>query len=154
MTDRFVLGSWSRAALLCLALSCCVWPASRPAAAAMGADAAASAADANQGLNACSSNAGKVLYECVANVLDRLASHWTPREETARALRAAAAGLRVAVNKVQALSAIAQCRSAIAGALRLVKTSAEGFAPGWGGAGLNSVASVLAHATQLIQTKG
>jgi hypothetical protein len=52
------------------------------------------------------------------------------------------------------LSAIAQCRSAIAGALRQVKALAGGMVQGWGDSGLNAVAGVLAHAAQLIQSKG
>ena len=78
----------------------------------------------------------------------------TDVSQTSRALAAAASGLRSAVNKVQALSAISQCRSVIAGALRQVKASGGQLVPGFGDTGLNAIGAVLAHAAQLIQTKG
>ena len=56
----------------------------------------------------------------------------TDVSQTSRALAAAASGLRSAVNKVQALSAISQCRSVIAGALRQVKASGGQLVPGFG----------------------
>jgi hypothetical protein len=63
----------------------------------------AAAANANQGLNACSGKRGKALYDCVANVLDRMINELSGTRvnfgETSRALSAAAAGLRSAVSK-------------------------------------------------------
>jgi hypothetical protein len=120
-----------------------------PVGAAMGGGsgnaAGAAAAVASAGLGGCSSNSGKTLYGCIADVLDTLSNG---RSETQPALRTAASQLRAAVNKVQALSAITQCRSAIAGALR------EALASGRNGKGLSAIAGVLAQAARLIQTKG
>ena len=128
--------------------------ADRPAGAAMGggtaATAASAAAAASAGLGACSSNSGKALYDCVANVLDRLSNEISRANlpETQRALQTAASQLRAAVNKVQALSAITQCRSVVAGVLRQARAS------GSDGKGLSAIAGVLAQAARLIQSKG
>jgi hypothetical protein len=117
------------------------------------------AASAHQGLDGCSSGTGKALYDCVSRVLLQFCGNIShsdvPQVDTT--LRSAAAGLRAAINKVQALSAIVLAQSAIAGALRSVRTVVASNAPvtGWGaGSGLNAVASVLAHAAKLIQAKG
>src|SRR5262249_31738493 len=127
----------------------------RPASASGVFIAAASTADA--GLNACSSNQGKALYGCVANVLDRMSSDISSVNEpaaatTRAALQTAASRLRAATTKSQALSAISQCQAAIAGALRQVRTTAGGKEGA--GSGLAAVAGVLAHAARLIQAKG
>ena len=105
---------------------------------------------AQTGLVGCSTNHGKALYDCVANVLDRLSSDVSGRRasETQRALQTAAFQLRAATTKVQALSAITQCRAVVAGALRQV------LAGGGDSSGLNAIAGVLAQAARLIQTKG
>ena len=111
----------------------------------------AAAQTANAGLAACSNNRGKALYDCVANVLDRLSNEITGSRrnpETQRALATAASQLRAATTKVQALSAISQCRSVVAGVLRRVLTG------GGDSSGLSAIAGVLAHAAKLIQTKG
>jgi hypothetical protein len=127
------------------------------ASAAMG----AAAATANAGLSGCASSSGKALYNCVADVLDRLSSDIATDNvaETRGALRSAAAGLRAATSKVQALSAIAQCRSVISSALRQIKAAGGAYLRGWGGgagggSGLAAVAGVLARAAKLIQSKG
>jgi hypothetical protein len=116
------------------------------------------AATADQSLDGCGGT-GKALYDCVAGVLDRLSSDIALGNvpDTQRVLRAAAARLHAAVNKVQALSAITQCQAAIAGALRQARAIAGSGTPlpGWGfGSGLSAIAGVLAHAAKLIQTKG
>ena len=105
---------------------------------------------AQAGLVGCSSNQGKALYDCVANVLDRLSSDVSGRRasETQRALQTAAFQLRAATTKVQALSAISQCRSVVAGVLRQISTG------GGDGNGLSAIVGVLAQAAKLIQTKG
>jgi len=117
----------------------------RPAAAEGG---QAAVATASAGLGACSNNSGKALYGCVANVLDTMSSQISDASETQRSLRTAASRLRTAVNKVEALSAIAQCRSVVAGALR------QALASGRNGKGLGAIAGVLEQAARLIQTKG
>lgn len=120
----------------------------------------AAAATANAGIGACGSNAGKVLYDCVAGVLDRLAGQLDgDTGQTAGALRTAASQLRAAANKAQALSAISRCRAAIAGALRQVRAIGGGHVAGWGGgpgagSGLQAIVGVLSRAAALIQQKG
>jgi hypothetical protein len=106
------------------------------------------AAVASAGLGACSSNTGKALYGCVADVLDRMSNQVSGAPETQRSLATAASRLRAAVNKVQALSAITQCRAVVAGALR------QALASGQSGKGLSAIANVLAQAARLIQAKG
>lgn len=122
---------------------------SREAVAGAGVAAAAQAADG--GVSACSSNTGKALYGCVADVLDRLSGEISnvkvPAAQTA--LRTAASRLRAAVSKAQALSAIAQCRAAISSAIGQARTMGRG-----GSSGLDAIAVVLSHAAALIQRKG
>jgi hypothetical protein len=153
MTDRTRFWSCLRALLLVLALFGGVCLSARPAEAKAAAEAAATA---NQGLNACSGSTGKALYDCVGGVMDRLSSDLASAgfTQTARSIQSAAASLHRAVNKLQALSAIAQCRAAVVGALRQVNASAARFVEGVGGIGLNAVAAVLARAAQMIQSKG
>jgi hypothetical protein len=105
---------------------------------------------AQGGLAGCSNNHGKALYDCVANVLDRLRTDISGgrSSDTQRALQTAAFQLRAATTKVQALSAITQCRSVVAAVLRQVATG------GGDSSGLNAIAGVLAQAAKLIQTKG
>jgi hypothetical protein len=124
----------------------------RPAAA--GAEVANAAAAAGSGLTACASSPGKALYDCVANVLDQMGNQLgRSHPEVTRSLHTTATSVRSGI-KAQALSAIAQCRSAIAVAIRQAKDTASGFLEGWGGSGLSAIVSVLARASQLIQTKG
>ena len=119
------------------------------------------AANASSGLDGCSRNTGKALYDCVANVLDRMSAETAADNvpETRRAISNAAAGLRAATTKAQALSAISQCQSVIANALRQVRAACGAHVLGWGvgpggGSGLNAVAGVISRAVRLIQTKG
>ena len=117
----------------------------------------AASSTANSGLSACSSNRGKALYDCVAGVLDRLSNEISPANvpNTQRSLQSAASQLRAATTKAQALSAISQCQSAIAGALRQVKAAGGGaYIQGWGDGGLSAIAGVLSRAASLIQSKG
>ncbi|MCK1738612.1 hypothetical protein IVA79_32755 [Bradyrhizobium sp. 138] len=112
---------------------------------------AGSAAEVGQaGLNSCRANAGKPLYDCVANVLDRMSSSLDQRApaEARSALQSAASQLRAATNKAQALSAIAQCRSVFSGIIQRWK--AEGKTT----TGFSAIAGVLARAAQMIQAKG
>jgi hypothetical protein len=116
----------------------------------------AAAATADAGLSACSNNSSKALYECVANVLDRMSSDVGRAQvpETQRSLQVAASRLRAATSKSQALSAITQCQAAIAGALRKVKAANNAFLTGWGDSGLTAIVGVLSRAAKLIQSKG
>lgn len=121
----------------------------------------AAAQSASSGLSSCNSNAGKPLYDCVANVLDKLSNDISSVNvpQTRSALQNAASKLRASVNKAQALSAISQCRALISGALRQVRAIGGGHVPGWGGgqgggAGLEAISGVLSRAAALIQSKG
>nr|WP_246754229.1 hypothetical protein [Bradyrhizobium diazoefficiens] len=116
----------------------------------------AAAATATSSLSACNASQGKALYNCVADVLERMANDVNSIRvgETRRSLLTAASQLRAATTKAQALSAITQCRVAIAGALRQVKAANGMMVPGWGDHGLSSIAGVLAKAARLIQAKG
>lgn len=122
---------------------------------------AAAASSASAGVSACGSNSGKALYECVANVLDRLSNDISSVNvpKTRGALQNAASKLRAATSKAQALSAISQCRALIAGALRQVRAIGGGHVAGWGGgsgggSGLEAITGVLSRAAALIQSKG
>jgi hypothetical protein len=92
---------------------------------------AAAAGNASAGIGACGSQAGIMIYNCVAGVLDRLAGQLGgDPAATAGALRTAASQLRAATNKAQALSAISACRAAIAGALLQVRAIGGGAVAG------------------------
>lgn len=102
------------------------------------------------GLNACSASTGKPLYDCVANVLDRMSNSLdgSAPPESRSALQNAASQLRAATNKAQALSAISQCRSVFSGIIQRWK--AEGKKT----TGFSAIAGVLSRAAALIQAKG
>jgi hypothetical protein len=149
----------ARAALLAALVILGSLFANREAAADAAMAAAAHSADA--GLSGCGNNSGKALYDCVANVLDKLSNEISGAKVSATqgALHDAASKLRAAATKVQALSAIAQCRALISGALRQVRAIGGGYVPGWGGgsgggSALEAIAGVLGHAAKLIQAKG
>jgi hypothetical protein len=102
---------------------------------------------------ACESDTGKALYDCLASRLDYKASRITGGNEVepARsAMHTAAAQLRSATSKAQALSAIAQCRSVVLGVLAKVR----GIGSSGGASGLEAAANVLSRAAALIQAKG
>ena len=96
----------------------------------------------------CDAYAGKELYNCLANKLDRVAAMSSRSPETQTALQKAASQLRVAVNKVQALSAISQARSVLAGVIQRAKSAGQDYS------GLVRVTDVLSYAARLIQSKG
>jgi hypothetical protein len=132
-----------------------------PRQAVAGAAMVGAAESANGGLSGCSNNSGKALYDCVANVLDRMSNEIGNDKvaSTRSALQTAASRLRAAVNKSQALSAISQCRALIAGALAKVRSLGGGYVEGWGGgsgagSGLAAIVGVLGRAAKLIQAKG
>ena len=114
------------------------------------------ARNADADLSSCGKNTGTALYGCVADVLNRFC-YATGRgipAATKQTFDGAIGRLRRAVNKVQALSALAQARSAIAGALQQARTTgrAEG---GTADAGdFPAISALLSHAAQLIQAKG
>jgi hypothetical protein len=159
---------WRKGAAVLIALAV-VAALSTNREAAAGAAVAAAAQAADGGVTACGSNSGKALYDCLANVLDTLgngvSSSNSPKAQGA--LHAAAAKLRAAVSKVQALSAISQCRALIASANSEVRAMAGGGGGGGRhgggggggggggpGSGLEAVSAVLSHAASLIQAKG
>jgi len=100
---------------------------------------------------------GRALRDCVAGVLDRMADRVADLPDAQRAFRAAAAGVRAATSKAQALSAISKCQSLISSTLSRVRAMGGGktLLEGWGKEiGLAPVVQVLARMAQLIQTKG
>jgi len=150
------IAAGARAALLAALIVLGSLAANREAAAGAGTAAAAQNADA--GISGCSNNNGKALYNCIANVLDRLSGQiYDVRVPEVRgALKTAASKLRAAVTSAQALSAISQCQAMISGALRQVGASGGGGRNNRGGGapGLEGIAGVLSHAASLIQSKG
>ena len=96
----------------------------------------------------CDAYAGKELYNCLANKLDHSAAMSYRSPETQSALQKAASQLRVAVNKSQALSAISQARSVLAGVIQRAKSAGQDYS------GLARVTGVLSYAARLIQAKG
>jgi hypothetical protein len=98
--------------------------------------------------NACDAYAGKELYNCLANKLDHVAAMSYRSPETQTALQKAASQLRVATTRSQALSAISQARSVVAGIIQRVRTA------GQDSSGLARITGVLAYAARLIQSKG
>ena len=133
--------------VLCLIIAGATAIVPWPASAGVGEQVAVAA---NQGLDGCASSSGQALRDCVAGVLDRMAAS-TPFPSVSRALRTAAAGVRAAVNKAQALSAIGACQAMVARSLKQARApgSDQGILAGW-----DRLARVLARAAQLIQTKG
>lgn len=111
----------------------------------------AAAAVGSAGLEACRTTSGKVLYNCVADTLDRMSGTLTRSAdpEARGALQTAASQLRAAGNKAQALSAIAQCRSVFSGLIQHMRSTGGGDAPG-----LSAIVGVLSKAAALIQSKG
>ena len=97
---------------------------------------------------ACEAAAGKELYNCLAGKLDHVASMSSRSPETQTALQKAATQLRAATNKAQALSAISQARSVVAGVIERVRSA------GQDNSGLVRVGAILANAARLIQSKG
>ncbi|MGJ5176133.1 hypothetical protein ACQR16_18550 [Bradyrhizobium oligotrophicum] len=102
------------------------------------------------GLGACGNNKGKDLYNCVADVLDRLNSRIASINvpETHRALQAASEGLRAANSKTQAISALARCKAAISALIQRARAVGGDYA------GVSAISGVLSRAIQLIQSKG
>jgi hypothetical protein len=145
------VGKYARAIVLMALVACTSLATDGPVSAGMGDVNIAATQTASAGLTACNNNSGQALYGCVADVLDRLhRESWTKyaNTETKRGLGRAAFQLRAATTKVQALSAISQCRAVLSEALQLAKTF------GSDGKGLSAIAGVLAQAAKLIQTKG
>lgn len=119
--------------------------------------AGAAARDADAELNKCSSNTGTALYGCVASVLNNLC-YRAGRSALPPAIKqpfdAAVARLRRAVDKVQALSAVAQARAVISGALQQARSLGHVDGGTADAQDLAAISAVLGHAAQLIQSKG
>jgi hypothetical protein len=148
---KFMLG----AALVAAVLSAASTITNRAANATTAVGAAARNADAE--LSSCGKNTGTALYGCVADVLNRFC-YQTGRAAippgTKQPFDGAIARLRRAVNKVEALSALAQARAAISGAMQQARAigHVEG---GTADAGdFHAISALLSHAAQLIQAKG
>jgi hypothetical protein len=108
-------------------------------------------------LNACGSNTGTALYGCVADVLNRLCYQIGNSQVPAgvrQPFDAAVSRLRRAVDKIQALSALAQARVAISGALRQARSLGHVEGGTADAQDFEAISAVLSHASQLIQAKG
>jgi N-methylhydantoinase B/oxoprolinase/acetone carboxylase alpha subunit len=100
---------------------------------------------------ACHSMTGKTLYNCLATSLDNIASDVVRARgapEAQQALQTAASNLRTATSKVQALSAITQCRTVLSGVFQNAK-EAGGQTGGYG-----AIISALSGMAKLVQSKG
>jgi hypothetical protein len=128
--------------------------ADRAAMAATGVGSAAQAADAQ--MAACGNNTGKALYGCVADVISKLCYQIGSANipATVKALDAAVSRLRRAVDKIQALSALAQARIAITGAVRQARSIGHAGGGSADATDLEAISALLSHASQLIQAKG
>jgi hypothetical protein len=108
-------------------------------------------------LTACGSNTGTALYGCVADVLNRLC-YQIGRSQVPAGVRqpfdGAVSRLRRAVNKIQALSALAQARAAISGALRQARSIGHVEGGTADAQDFEAISALLSHAAQLIQAKG
>lgn len=115
-----------------------------------GAGTAAASAIGSAGLEACRTTSGKVLYDCVATVLDKMSRSLTQKAPAGAraALETTASQLRAASNKAQALSAIAQCRAIFSGFVQQAK------GPDGEASGFSAIVGVLSRAAALIQSKG
>lgn len=129
--------------------------ANREAMALTAAGRSAQSADAE--LSSCESKTGTALYGCVADVLNRYCyvvgkSPIPPNIK--QPFHGAIARLRSAVNKVQALSALAQARIAISGALRQARSTGHVEGGTADAQDFEAISTLLSHAAQLIQSKG
>lgn len=115
------------------------------------------AQNADAELTKCGSNTGTALYGCVANVLDKLCRQ-VGRAALPPGVRqpfdAAVSRLRRAVDKVQALSALAQARAVMSGALQQARSVGHIEGGTADAQDIAAISAVLSHAAQLIQAKG
>jgi hypothetical protein len=116
---------------------------------------AARAADAE--LSKCGSNTGTALYGCVATVLNNFCyamGRSAIPPGTKQSFDAGIFRLRRAVNKVQALSALAQAQAAISGALRQARSIGRLEGGTADAQDLAAISALIGHAVQLVQSKG
>lgn len=115
------------------------------------------ARNADAELTKCGSNTGTALYGCVANVLNNFC-HAMGRSAIPPATRqgfdAGIGRLRRAINKVQALSALAQAQAAISGALRQARSIGRLEGGTADAQDLAAISALISHAVQLVQSKG
>jgi hypothetical protein len=113
--------------------------------------------NADAELNKCGSNTGTALYGCVANVLNNLC-YQIGRSAIPPGIKqpfdGAVSRLRRAVDKVQALSALAQARAVISGALQQARSIGHVEGGTADAQDLAAISAVLGHAVQLVQSKG
>lgn len=115
------------------------------------------ARNADAELNRCASNTGTALYGCVANVLNNFCyamGRSAIPPATKQAFDAGIGRLRRAVNKVQALSALAQAQAAISGALRQVRSIGRLEVGTADAQDLAAISALISHAVRLVQSKG
>ena len=117
---------------------------------------AASAALGSGGGSGCASRVeGKAVRDCVADVLERLASANSYAPQLSGALRRAASEVRAATSRAAALLAITACQNVISAAIQQAKAAGQQRFGGFGSVeGMGHIARVLTQAARLIQTKG
>lgn len=115
------------------------------------------ARNADAELGKCGSNTGTALYGCVANVLNNFCyamGRSAIPPGTKQSFDAGIYRLRRAVNKVQALSALAQAQAAISGALRQARSTGRLEGGTADAQDLAAISALISHAVQLVQAKG
>lgn len=115
------------------------------------------ARNADAELTKCGSNTGTALYGCVANVLNNFCyamGRSAIPPGTKQSFDAGIYRLRRAVNKVQALSALAQAQAAISGALRQARSLGRLEVGTADAQDLQAISALISHAVQLVQAKG
>lgn len=115
------------------------------------------ARNAEADLAKCGSNTGTALYGCVATALNnacqQLGRNAIP-PSVKQPFDNAIYRLRRAVDKVQALSALAQARAAISGALQQARTIGHVEGGTADAQDLAAISALIGHAVQLVQSKG
>ena len=122
---------------------------------ASGAGAAATALGSGGGGGCATRPAGQAVRECVADVLERLASANSYAPQLSGALRRAASEVRAATSRAAALLAITACQNVISTAIQQAKAAGQPRFGGFGSVeGMGHIARVLSLAARLVQTKG
>ena len=122
---------------------------------ASGAAAAATALGSGGGSGCASRPEGKAVRDCIADVLERLASANSYAPQLSGALRRAASEVRAATSRAAAVLAITACQSVIGQAIQQAKAAGQARFGGFGSVeGMGHIARVLSQAARLIQTKG
>lgn len=117
---------------------------------------AAASALSSAGGSGCASRAeGNAVRDCVAGVLEQLATANSYAPQLSGLLRRAASDVRAATSRAAALLAITACQSVISTAIQQAKAAGLARFGGFGSTeGLGHITRVLSLAARLIQSKG